>query len=976
MISNNARVARALYLLKLDLDNFVAREFTNHHQDQTITVLNQILGQSRDAQKPFNNMKTQDLLSVVQASWWNVFDRAMGGIEPGLVREVALTHESWSGRNNFTSEGAFQALTCVQRLLAAMSSPSTLELDMLKRECLEWDLETAELEAGYSTVSDDQLTKREETTAGQDSIVDVEAATAGNGEDLPAAAGEEEAASDDGDFYAAGFVRALKEIGALRYEDLMSIAVRAGSEAQYADDSLAQELGPPLVQALGKQGIDQLFGYQGEVLSHLLAGRNVALEAGRGADETVTMAVPLAEILLRNPGSHGLLLCPDEESARILAVGMNPLLWEAGIRITADPGEIPGSVPVPGEQAPSTVLVTSVDALNGALASLREEWQPLLKDLKFIGVCLAEEYRGHFGANVAVLLRRLAHRLAVLGASFQYLAIARGCANCAELAGNLTGQEFQAVFDFGKPSAGRHILAVSPNDPEEPGQVDLPDRIARAVLACVGTDRSVMVYCSGDNLAQTAFAATREMAERQGFDEGAFSLAMEKSTVLTGHVDGEPGDPQGPCAVFASLPPAAHGPSGHFDGVIVAGNFTRVDAALRLLEFGGSAGEGEAFALYYTPNDIEGRFVARNIEALLGQGPDQVVVDPDMPAIISPHLPALVNESEGRVYSFSREALGNAVFQTLRREAAAPAKGEEPQTVAVELRPPGQQEWGLWLDGQQHSSLAPYGKFREIYQGSVVALDGRKYRVALVDPGEEGDRSPAIVLEAAEALANLRTSPSISQSVEVLEESLCLSLAPGVSLHLGGVAVEEELVKVSVIDDSRIDDSSSPEQAAEVQQAEDRQELVTATFVPDENARWSMRGQAFWLDVPGPVEEDAASTGKGGQTVDARAIGALEQMFRVGARLTFPVGKYDLATYSQGSSIFLVEVSPESLGIVKKALDSWKDILQSGARVARNCRCISGCAFCLLPASPHDYPLDKAGGLALADRLLEITPGS
>ena len=141
MISNNARVARALYLLKLDLDNFVAREFNNYHQDQALTVLNQILGQSRDSQKPFHNMKTQDLLAVMQASWWNVFDRAMGGIEPGLVREVALTHESWAGRNNFSPESAFQALNAVQRLLAAMSSPSTLELDMLKRECLESEIE-------------------------------------------------------------------------------------------------------------------------------------------------------------------------------------------------------------------------------------------------------------------------------------------------------------------------------------------------------------------------------------------------------------------------------------------------------------------------------------------------------------------------------------------------------------------------------------------------------------------------------------------------------------------------------------------------------------------------------------------------------------------------------------------------------------------------------------------------------------------
>ena len=88
----------------------------------------------------------------------------------------------------------------------------------------------------------------------------------------------------------------------------------------------------------------------------------------------------------------------------------------------------------------------------------------------------------------------------------------------------------------------------------------------------------------------------------------------------------------------------------------------------------------------------------------------------------------------------------------------------------------------------------------------MIALDGMKYRVASVDPGVdsgEGEgRSPAISLEGAEALANLRTVPSFSAAVEVQEESLCLSLAPGVSLHLGRVVVEEALINVSVIDES------------------------------------------------------------------------------------------------------------------------------------------------------------------------------
>ena len=216
MISNNARVARALYLLKLDLDNFVAREFTNYHQDQTLTVLNQILGQSRDSQKPFQNMKTQDLLAVVQASWWNVFDRAMGGLEPGLVREVTFAHESWAGRNNFSAESAFQALNSIQRLLAAMSSPSTLELDMLKRECLESEIEAAEPDEEEVPAFGGQAAETAVPTAAGDTIVDVRPVAEDDAAVEAVDTVEEEVTASGEDPYPAGLLRALREAGGLK----------------------------------------------------------------------------------------------------------------------------------------------------------------------------------------------------------------------------------------------------------------------------------------------------------------------------------------------------------------------------------------------------------------------------------------------------------------------------------------------------------------------------------------------------------------------------------------------------------------------------------------------------------------------------------------------------------------------------------------------------------------------------------------
>ena len=970
MISNNARVARALYLLKLDLDNFVSREFTNHHEDQTQTVLNQILGQSRDSQNPFRNMKTQDLLAVIQASWWNVFDRAMGGIEPGLVREVALTHESWAGRNTFSAESAFQALNAVQRLLAAMSSPSTLELDMLKRECLESEIEATELEEEEVPASSDLPTGTSVPSAEGEDTVEVLPATADEEADVLVKAGEGEVTASGEEPYAADLLRALREAGALREEDSLARAVRASIEAQYADESLVQELNPSLAQALDQRGVQGMLGYQWEALSHILAGSNVVLEAGWAAEESFTLAIVLAESLLRNPGRHGLVLCPEEELVGALTENLSAVLSAAGVRVMADAEELTDFADELGEAEPPTVLVASVDTLNQGLASLREEWQSLLKDLKIIAVYRAEEYRGHFGANAAVLMRRLAHRLAVLGSNPQHFVLAQGCANGMELARNLTNQDFQAVSGLETPAERRHYIAVSPRDPDGTGQVDLPDRIARAALACVRTGRSVLVCCPGQSLAQTALNRAREIQEDSDIDAGVLSLATETPSTAPDPASGEGSDPAGARAVFAVTSHNADTPPGNFDGVIVAGNLSSSRTALKLLNGGGGTGEGESFALFYGANDIDGRFAVHNFDTLLGKVPDQIVVDPDIPEIISPHLPALVHEAEGRIYSFSREALGDAVFRDLRREAASLGSGEKSATLAVDLRPSGQQDWRLWIEGQQVSSLSSYGRFREIYPGSVIALDGRKYRVASVEPGDGEDRPGAIVLEGAEALANLRTVPSFSQSVAVQEESLCLSLAPGVSLHLGKVAVEEALVNVAVIDET-----GSPDLDSETGDSPDNQELVTATFAPDEEATWSMNSPAFWINAGELAGGDASGADNAGGSEEAQVITALEQMFRVGARFTFPVGKYDLATYSQGATTFIAEVSPESLGIVKKVFDHWQDILRLGASVARNCRCTAGCIYCLLPVSPYGQPLDKAGGLALADSLLEISQG-
>ncbi|MCY4365881.1 MAG: Swt1 family HEPN domain-containing protein [Chloroflexi bacterium] len=971
MISNNARVARALYLLKLELDNFVPREFSSHHDDQVVTVLNQILSQNRDAQRPFHNMKTQDLLVVVQASWWNVFDRAMGGIEPGLVREVAFAHENWASRHNFSGESAYQVLSAVQQLLAAMSCPSTLELDMLKRECLESEIEV-------------DIEEAEEALA---SSVDVPAAgvepTPSQSDETPVeepaevtetiSTGEAGAQAVDEDPYMAELVRLLVESSALQEQDYVARASTPAAVPRYPEVAIFPDLNSALLRSLADLNVERLLAYQEEALAVVLAGGSVALEAGRASDEFLSWSVPMAEALQRSPGSNGLVLCPDEPSAAHAAAqleGLYPSVGLSVINASADTSAL-AALAALDDSEPPFVLIATPDVLNASLAGLGDGWLAFMRCLRFVVIDQAQQYQGRFGANIAVLLRRLFHRLAILGASPQALAVVQGSGNAGELALILTGRSFEEIRGLDGPASGSHFLFVDPLDLESPGLSNIAGRIARAALACADAGKSVAVCC-GPSLLQTSWQAAQSLNEANGGDESRIALGLDGTAPSPHAGEAEDSPPAPGRALFLTASRASAGLLREFDGLILAGQPATFSALLQLAEGVGNANLDNAFALFFSAGSAADRFAAHNLASLLAMGPDHTVVDPDLAEVIRPHLPALLQELEGRVYSFSRDVLGNAVFQSLRREGPAlDLEGDDP-TPEAPLGPQTRENWMLVSEGESLGSVSPYGKFREVYPGSVIVFDGAKYRAAFIEPGAGFQEAPEILLERSDALANLRTVPTFDTAVTVTDESLRLSPAQGISLYLGRASAEETLTSVSVVDESGNPGfDGGPDAGSEAEQ-----DLVTATFTPEEEISWQLTAPAFWMDLVGLLDEGVADTEGEDSPAAIGSVVALEQMLRVGARFTFPVNQYDLATYSQGATIFLVEVSPAAQGIAKKTFDLWREILTFGANVARQCRCASGCTWCLLPCSPWEGSLDKAGGLLLAERLLAATEGS
>lgn len=989
MISNHARVGRALYLLKLDLDSFIPGEFLAHHGDEAPNVLHQVLGQYRDPLKPFHNMKTQDLLSVMQSAWWDVFDRPLAGIEPSLVREVALAHEAWANRHAFTSEATFQVLNSIQRLLTAMSSPSTLELEMLKVESLEAAAEESESAAG-EVVGEVVLQPKEETrtepATGLEADSDQEAGIVDQPDppasDLPPAtekegspAATETQTQDEAEPFLAELMQSLRDSGALQEGDSVVQATRIGPSPELADASAWQDLNPVVAQALADVGVDKLYHYQSKIIDATANGTNVALTLPLGSDPTLNLGLTMAERLLRNPGSHGLVICPDEDRAAYLSSRLDGFLSPMDLSVfTPTSQETPKSLAEDDHR--QRVAVASVDTLNRSVMADREEWGDFLGNLSLVALDSAEEYRGVWGSNIAVLLRRLAHLLSIVGAAPPFVVSAAGCANGEELAENLTGKTFTPISSAASPEGKRHFISVQPiasRDPSvDPSGGVFLDRVTRAVRACLDKDKSVVVLAAGSVLAQQCHRTVAQQFVDEGIEAPPMPLLPPSpSGSPDGHAQQryQASDAK---AVFAAADQGRSVDLASYDGVILAGFPESFRQTLQgMFSVGGP--DKETFCLCVALDDPQNGFLARNMALLLDKQPELIVADPGNHEAIQSHVPSLLQESEERIYSFSSETLGGAIFQELRRGAGNLSFPVDAPQQAIDLKGKADVAWALVSDGTLVDVVSDYRKFRQAYEGATISLAGARYRVLGSGADIEGSLLPVVTLEPLAVQERWETLPHFQTAVTIQDDSMRLTLASGISLHLGIVGLEEQLTQVDVIESQGEQPAGAEVQDAAPGAAPVPAPVPDSSYVPETGTDWSMVGQAFWVDFSGLPDAEGTSSDDSGGAANESALEALEQMFRLGLRWNFAVDSYGIITCSTPGKVFMLEAAPDCLGVVKKTFDRWRDILETGADLARQCDLEEGSSLCPAAVPPYQGKFDQAGGLSLANRLLEAT---
>ena len=731
----------------------------------------------------------------------------------------------------------------------------------------------------------------------------------------------------------------LKEFDALRDKDKTKRGSQDRIEPEYAE-AWPDRIHPSIVSALQTLGRPRPYRHQADAIEQSLDGADVVMESPTASGKTLAFAVPMLDTLIRDRDSHALLLYPTKALALDQRGAIHEICeaLDRVRKIESWPydGNVPEEERSAIRQAPPAMLMTNPEYLNMSFLAHREQWEQngFLSGLKYIVIDEMHEYRGFFGGNMALLLRRFLLHLKRLGISPRIFMATATCANPAEHAQALTGRSMQLVSARDSFRPKREFTFINPDIPDYQYRDIFRLRIQNAALACLKEDLQTLVFCPSKKFIEEAYAQCRAACEEHGLDASKLSV-FHADMKADGKEDIQRRIKSGDIRVIFSTNALELGMDiGGMDGVILAGFPTNIMSAWQQMGRAGRGWDKDAFVLFYAMKDPIDRFFVGNLEAFLTKPYDRLVVDPDNEELIKKHLPSLIEESQQGLQLSDRDVLGSAFYQKAVEEQGEPILGYKPQP-SLRLRGDMGQVYALKHGSQEIGQISDFRRFREAYLGAIFPFLGNRYRVRAHEEN---------AIELVDAELYLRTDPGFFTYETIVEHYSGKQYGDIAIVYYGKLDIMTSFTGYSLVDE-RSNEKKETREASEMRREANR--------------------HAFWITV---LEQDELAL---------KGLSALEHLLRVGAMFVIPADRFDANTLSKVNRVgdfptaFHYETYAGGIGVAKNLFADWETALRKGIEVALNCSCTLGCPDCIEPPKAYgDTKINKHLGVELAERVL------
>ncbi|MFW9969826.1 MAG: DEAD/DEAH box helicase [Candidatus Odinarchaeota archaeon] len=251
----------------------------------------------------------------------------------------------------------------------------------------------------------------------------------------------------------------------------------------------------------------KLWAHQTQAINLIRKAKNTVIATSTASGKSLCYNIPVIQSILEDPKITALYIFPTKALARDQFAILSKLCQETNIKENRI-GVYDGDVETNEKRQILTnanIIITNPYGLHYYLPWFKQKWIRICKNLKFIILDEIHIYRGIFGSNFALLIRRLKRMLEKYNIKPIWILSSATIYNPKEFAEKLVGEEFFLVDNDYSPSGAKKVILW-----------DLPyDEISNKYHSAHQETKNLFVSHLSKGIQTLTFTLSRKMAELQ-----------------------------------------------------------------------------------------------------------------------------------------------------------------------------------------------------------------------------------------------------------------------------------------------------------------------------------------------------------------------------------------------------------------------------------------------------------------------------
>jgi DEAD/DEAH box helicase domain-containing protein len=405
---------------------------------------------------------------------------------------------------------------------------------------------------------------------------------------------------------------------------------------------------PDVVRAFVDRGIGSPWSHQAAAAELAHAGRHVVISTGTASGKSLAYQLPVLSALATDPRARVLYLAPTKalghdqlRTAHALTAAVSRL---RDVAPTAYDGDSPPEVRRFARER-SRWLFSNPDMVHLSLLRNHARWAVFLRGLRYVVVDECHYYRGVFGSNVAMVLRRLLRLCERYSATPTVIFASATTDSPGATAAELIGHPVEEVSEDGSPQGARTVALWEPAL-----RADLIGEHGAPVRRSAGAEAArVMADLIAEGAQTLTFVRSRRAAEltalgaQARLDDIAPDLSRTVASYRAGYLAEdrtalERALAEGRLRGLATTNALELGVDiAGLDAVVLAGFPGTVASFWQQAGRSGRRGQGALVVLIARDDPLD-TYLVHNPAALLGKPVERVVIDPANPYLLGPQL--------------------------------------------------------------------------------------------------------------------------------------------------------------------------------------------------------------------------------------------------------------------------------------------------------------------------------------------------